>query len=374
MDNENYLLLNQKFREFISFINFKTKKPFSIDFRSNPYIYKQEGYKEEIRREAFNILSFLDWETKHIGTGKILDLIIASIELNRNNLVKWQDRYGPETKKHQKLYEIKKSGIELKTFEMQAYKFFLDEIHDDDFFNYLISVLGKNYSLIAYFFFIKNSEKYLPISTKKFDDLFKDLKIPLITTMRCSWENYCSYLKIILDIRFFLSNTLNCDVTLLDAHSFCWILTSQMRDEQDKSYLNNISVLDRNKDKETIIKSRVGQGAYRQKLIERWGAKCSVSDYSNIDLLIASHIKPWKDCNNQEAIDPDNGLLLTPNVDSLFDKGLLTFNDDGSIVFSSRLNLVDIQEFGISNNLKLSDITPKLVEYLSYHKEYVFQK
>jgi len=77
--------------------------------------------------------------------------------------------------------------------------------------------------------------------------------------------------------------------------------------------------------KQTEIETRLGQGRYRIQLIDIW-RKCSVTEFDRLDLLIASHIKPWKVSSEKERIDPFNGLLLTPNLDKLFDLGRSTGN------------------------------------------------
>ena len=90
----------------------------------------------------------------------------------------------------------------------------------------------------------------------------------------------------------------------------------------------------------------------------------------------AAHIKPWKDCNERECIDPDNGLLLTPNIDFLFDEGngYITFDDNGKIVFSAYLSKDIEKEFGVSKDLKIHKLNEKTREYLKWHREHVFKK
>lgn len=73
-----------------------------------------------------------------------------------------------------------------------------------------------------------------------------------------------------------------------------------------------------------LIQARLGQGKFREKLIELWDGKCSVSGYNDPRVLVASHIKPWFLASNTERLDSRNGLLLTPNLDKVFDKGLIT--------------------------------------------------
>lgn len=79
--------------------------------------------------------------------------------------------------------------------------------------------------------------------------------------------------------------------------------------------------------KEQIIESRIGQGEFRKKLINKWNKKCSISNCELLEILIASHIKPWKFSNNLERLDENNGLLLSPTYDKLFDKGFISFNN-----------------------------------------------
>ena len=86
-------------------------------------------------------------------------------------------------------------------------------------------------------------------------------------------------------------------------------------------------------DKLAIIKTRVGQGAFRKKLLKR-SSKCEICGFDFKELLIASHCRPWSKSSNSERLDVNNGLLLCPNHDALFDKGLIKFNDDGSIILS----------------------------------------
>jgi len=118
-----------------------------------------------------------------------------------------------------------------------------------------------------------------------------------------------------------------------------------------------------------LIDARCGQGKFRKSLIEHWG-ECAVSGADKIELLIASHIKPWSVCNNQERLDMFNGILLSPNLDKAFDYGLISFNDDGTILISREFNCYE--DFNIDN-----ESTIKLQEnhkpYLQYHREVVFK-
>jgi len=90
-----------------------------------------------------------------------------------------------------------------------------------------------------------------------------------------------------------------------------------------------------------------------------------------VELLIASHIKPFSECNENEKYDLFNGLLLTPNYDKLFDKYLISFDKSGKILISSLIKKSDLEKLGISKEDKLNSdkISPNHFEYLKYHNE-----
>ena len=120
--------------------------------------------------------------------------------------------------------------------------------------------------------------------------------------------------------------------------------------------------------KELLTFARIGQGKYRKDLIELWG-KCSVSECNMTDLLIASHIKPWSESSNEEKLDRYNGLLLLPNYDKLFDKHLISFDDDGKIIISSQIKEEEYKVLGISANDKLFNVFEENKPYLKIHRE-----
>lgn len=123
----------------------------------------------------------------------------------------------------------------------------------------------------------------------------------------------------------------------------------------------------------TIIETRLGQGKFRKELIKIWG-KCALTQFDKIDLLVASHIKPWHQSNHNERLDPFNGLLLSPNLDKLFDIGYISFDSDGKIMISSILNEVHQKQLGISTSLKLYKMVDECNSYLAFHRKEVFIK
>jgi len=134
-------------------------------------------------------------------------------------------------------------------------------------------------------------------------------------------------------------------------------------------------------EKEAIVVARRGQGRFRQNVSqqESW---CRLTGVANPSLLIASHIKPWRDCEPGERLDGSNGLLLTPNADRLFDRGFITFHDEGDVEISSRIPSIDVRGLGfgeaeVDGKRTLQLARPKPFtrtqrQYLDYHRQQVF--
>ena len=123
---------------------------------------------------------------------------------------------------------------------------------------------------------------------------------------------------------------------------------------------------------ETLIKARLGQGSFRKNVL-KLHPNCPLTGLDIQSLLIASHIKPWSKCNNEERLDPFNGLMLAPNIDALFDSGLITFETDGTIKISPKIDPENQERLGISRDMKLK-IEPESEKYFEYHRNHVFQK
>lgn len=122
--------------------------------------------------------------------------------------------------------------------------------------------------------------------------------------------------------------------------------------------------------KSQIVLARVGQGVFRRKLIRHWG-KCSATGCLQIDILKASHIKPWSESNNHERLDVYNGLLLSPNLDALFDKGYITFDDEGNVLISPYVCNSDRTILNCSAELRVN-LEPHHLKYLAWHREHLF--
>jgi len=101
-----------------------------------------------------------------------------------------------------------------------------------------------------------------------------------------------------------------------------------------------------------LILARIGQGKFRHDLLRYWKA-CAVTGYKLPTVLRASHIKPWRECNDAERLNPANGLLLLATLDALFDKGLITFKNSGSMLVSSSLTRSDRETLGLYGELRI---------------------
>ncbi len=116
-----------------------------------------------------------------------------------------------------------------------------------------------------------------------------------------------------------------------------------------------------------LVTSRVGQGAYRKSILHRWSYRCAVTEYSDTRILIASHIQPWKDSTDEQRLDVDNGILLSPDYDALFDKHLISFESSGKIVLGKEIRESSFETLGLSGKEKILSLTSGNKEYLEKH-------
>ena len=123
-----------------------------------------------------------------------------------------------------------------------------------------------------------------------------------------------------------------------------------------------------------LVQSRIGQGRYRDDVLRIWRNRCAVLGLAVPRLLKASHIKPWRDSNNGERVDPYNGLALSPCYDALFDCGFISFQDDGAMIFSARLAPEDYATLGIKTDVRIVGLTQGHTAYLAHHRREVFNK
>jgi hypothetical protein len=125
-------------------------------------------------------------------------------------------------------------------------------------------------------------------------------------------------------------------------------------------------------EREYLTTARIGQGDFRRKLVERFSSSCPITGITNPELLIASHIKPWRACCNEERLDTYNGLLLSALMDRLFDLGLISFDPFGRLLVSPQLSPMDIVACNLKREITI-DIPQLSAKYLQCHRVYEFR-
>lgn len=116
-----------------------------------------------------------------------------------------------------------------------------------------------------------------------------------------------------------------------------------------------------------LAKARVGQGFFRKQVILLDGA-CRVTGVTDTRLLIASHIKPWREANNAERLSGHNGLLLSPHVDALFDEQLITFEDDGQMRVHPSLSREVLARWSIDAGKRVEGFRAEQAIFLAHHR------
>lgn len=96
--------------------------------------------------------------------------------------------------------------------------------------------------------------------------------------------------------------------------------------------------LPRTTEAERMAIQRIGQDVFRDALMDYWGGRCPLTGIHERGLLRASHIVPWAECTDPQRLDVHNGLLLSALWDAAFDRGLISFADDGTVLASPQLS------------------------------------
>ena len=110
-------------------------------------------------------------------------------------------------------------------------------------------------------------------------------------------------------------------------------------------------------DRESLIIARRGQGLFKERVM-RIENRCRITGVNNLTHLRASHCKPWRDSTNDERLNGENGLLLTPSIDHLFDRGFISFEDSGDLIVSPVAHALSSKEY-VKPNLKTSQSCTK---------------
>lgn len=122
-------------------------------------------------------------------------------------------------------------------------------------------------------------------------------------------------------------------------------------------------------EREAIVRARKGQGLFKSRVL-KIESRCRITKVENPAHLVASHCKPWRDSSNQERLDGENGLLLTPSIDHLFDRGFIGFENDGRVIISPVADRVSLGKMGIdvAGVVNVGSFTLGQQHFLDYHR------
>ncbi|MDD3945647.1 MAG: DUF3578 domain-containing protein, partial [Bacteroidales bacterium] len=211
-------ILEEKYWIFSEFIKSKDGNPF-VAFSKSPYINEEENYKYDVYSNASQALGVDKWKKEDIGSGAIFEAVNAAVHTKINvagkavdhNLIDWRVKD-----------QFRQYSVDRQT-EQLLFDFYKNERQDSECFE-MFHKQGLPYQLIAFLYFIKDNNRYLPISQKAFDNIFRKLGISdFKTSGNASWENYSTFITILKQVKDFI-NKKDPEATFIDAHSFLWIL------------------------------------------------------------------------------------------------------------------------------------------------------
>ena len=228
---------NEQFRRFRSLTQTYSKGHAFTNFNEG-VAAEWEGYKPSLRDHALGILVPDAWAEAEIGSGAILQRTIDAIEIQdsqvnlTNNLVFWQNRFGHASRDQRVLLEAVSNTNLRRVLERHLFDLYRDGADEGATFDHLSELTGAKYPLLAYLYFLKDMDRFMPIQPTTFDRAFRDLGIDLVTARNCSWENYQRFNATLDEVRKALAALDGLTkVRLIDAHSFCWMLERLPKDE-----------------------------------------------------------------------------------------------------------------------------------------------
>ena len=195
-----------------------------------------ESYKPRLRDHALGILRPGDWVEDEIGSGAILNRTIEAIEIQEgrhtNNLVFWQNRFGHANRDHRALLEAESDTVRRDVLEALLFGLYRGGVDEGVAFDDLRDATGARYPLLAYLYFLKDMDRFMPIQPTGFDRAFDALGIGFTTLRQCSWANYAEFNATLDGLRPLIADAAGLDdVRLVDAHSFCWMLSTLLKQE-----------------------------------------------------------------------------------------------------------------------------------------------
>jgi putative restriction endonuclease len=148
-------------------------------------------------------------------------------------------------------------------------------------------------------------------------------------------------------------------------------LRSDWEDNIERKIVDNQNI--KNTQRTALIRARVGQGQFRYN-VRQVEKACRVTQVENPEHLIASHCKPWRYADNLERLDGENGLMLTPTIDHLFDRGFISFEDSGRLLISPVADRGAMERMGIDvhASVNVGSFSEGQRKYLNFHRNDIF--
>lgn len=147
-------------------------------------------------------------------------------------------------------------------------------------------------------------------------------------------------------------------------------LARSLPDELWRRFASETATMPRTTEAERLVVQRVGQDIFREGLLDYWDRRCAITALFVPELLRASHIKPWADCErDEERLDVWNGLILAPHLDAAFDGGWITVADDGEVLVAPALGAEERRILGLDRPLCVERLADGHRWYLPWHRE-----
>lgn len=150
-------------------------------------------------------------------------------------------------------------------------------------------------------------------------------------------------------------------------------LPSQAAQDYEKEVISQLALLPEGLGRtevERLVRQRVGQQKFRESMLNYWGGACAVTGLALPEILRASHAKPWSECvSDAERLDVFNGFLLVPNLDALFDRFLISFNDVGTLLISTSLSINEQNRLNLQSKMELRWLNDAHRVYLKWHRK-----
>ncbi len=353
----------------------KIENPTKIGFDKG-WLDFEEGYKHRFLADASKKLQIECWNEDNLLDMEIPQRVLACMDIpmdpypDKNNLLDY----------HDKDYYQKRCDENSEIAAIIIYQIICGD-NDRQAFEDAVSFFGKRYPIISFIFFLKNIRKentYVHVRPKHMKKNFEILGISAECLHSATWENYREYCTIMRDIENRLKSEFD-KVDIIDAHSFVWVADQVDKYNDTDGIFTQFREIEQETEKpeilggerEVICKARVNQTVYRKYLLQRYD-RCCLCGIDTPELLVASHIQPWCNSNSQEKVDIDNGFLFCPNHDWLFDRGWISFDEDGKILISDKLSQNNRQFMNIHEHMHIK-LTEGNKKYLKYHRENIFE-